>query len=75
MRVTNPTGVTKKAVTHIGAPKAASRAYVPSREEVERYERKIAERSPRMSSGARQFLAQKRANPDYRRVMRDLADK
>ena len=56
-------------------PKRGTRFYAARPEDVERYERKIAERSPRMSPGARQFLAQMRANPDYRALMRDLADK
>jgi hypothetical protein len=61
----------RKTVT----PKRGTRFSAARREDVERYERKIAKRSPRMSPGARQFLAQMRADPDYRAVMHDLADK
>lgn len=57
------------------APAKHPHVFGVSRAEVRSYDRKIAARSPRMSGEARQFLAQMRANPGYRAVMRDLADK
>jgi hypothetical protein len=74
-RPSSPTTIKPKGAVRVRTPKSAMRDHVAPREEVERYERKIAERSPSISPGARKFLAQMRANPDYRAVMRDLADK
>lgn len=56
-------------------PVMPPRASAVSRDETKQYEQQLAERSPLMSDDARHFLAQMRAQPGYRAVMRDLADK
>src|SRR5258707_5850749 len=54
-RPSSPKAIKPKGAARVRAPKSAMRDHVAPREEVERYERKIAERSPRISPGATSF--------------------